>query len=59
MKGVIWEECQPKNQFKGQSVYLETKHCNSGYTNLGRNPNNVLITGDEDRVFMGKKKRLG
>ena len=35
-----------KNQFKRQIIYLGSKNCNSGCTDLGRNPNWVLIKGD-------------
>lgn len=47
-----------RNQYKTQSVYCGSKNCHSGYTNFGRNPNSVQITGQGIRdFFLDKEKR--
>lgn len=44
-------------QFKRQVVYLGSKNCNSGYTELGRNPNSGLIIEEGIREFYREKKK--
>ena len=44
------------NQFKRQSIYLGSKNCNSGSTASDRNSNNVLITGEGLKVFVGRRE---
>ena len=56
----LWTSCSSfvslqelRNKFKR---HLGSKNSNLGSTELGRNPNSVLITGEGLRVFMGKRE---
>lgn len=46
------------NEFKRQMSYLRSKNYNLGYTDLGRNPNSILITKGGLKVFMGKREEV-
>ena len=39
---------------RGKVFYLGSKNCNSGQTDLDRNPNSILITGEGLRGKRGR-----